>query len=504
MSFLKKPSWAATPGVPVKKDFYRRADIFYEDIIAREKEEEEEEEEEGKGVKEEKEKKKEEDEDEEEEKALKHSRARGKTSLSREAREYDDCDLHISYEFSGDRRSRSPSQSHSQSSTKRRRLSRSESRSQSRSPDQGMQPAFTFDPEGDEGDEDLDLESLKEKTKVANTELITPISRSGISEFESRDTGNDEGDRTSAIVAQTAAVIDIRSSPEIEVVSHTGAPSTLAAVATAEREEDEDDGFDSESDDEIREIMRAAREKARRARSAGSRGTNEAGEPAAPGLEDDRVIRIYLTSPIPDTAPLLVHRRISQNLGDVRKAWCGRQQFTPEETANIFLTWKDKRVFDVTTCRALGIKDEGVPRELLDEEGFMPDESVIYVHMIAYTPELWEAYIKKKRSYLEDDYESKEGEEEEEEEEDKEEEGEEISEPKMKQIDIRTPGMPTFTTKITDDTQVAIAIQAFKRARDLSETSKVTLYFDGDALQPEHDFQAYDIEDHDMIDARVQ
>jgi hypothetical protein len=35
--------------------------------------------------------------------------------------------------------------------------------------------------------------------------------------------------------------------------------------------------------------------------------------------------------------------------------WCLRQAFTAEESKNIVLTWKGKQLFDVTSCKSLGI-----------------------------------------------------------------------------------------------------------------------------------------------------
>ncbi|KAI5302006.1 hypothetical protein KEM56_001144, partial [Ascosphaera pollenicola] len=358
--------------------------------------------------------------------------------------------------------------------------------------------AFTFDPESQE----FDLESILKQTKVANPELTTSRPQSGVV-YEPQDEEEEEpvengigvtdagafGDAGAAVAEDSGVVISIPSSPE-----------AVADTATAPLDDDEDDlGLESESDEDLKALIRNASRRVKRERSAGSPyGDNATGEPTPSEPDEERILRIYLTSHIPNTTPLLVTCRMANNLGALRKAWCERNELSPEMTASVFLTWKNKRVFDSTTCRSLGIKsNEPVPQELYEAEDmdFTPDENTIYAHMLAYTPELWEAHVKKKRRQQEGDFDD----------DDDEEDCEPEPEPEdTKEIEIRAAGMPTFTMKITAASRVADAVQAFKKARGLAETANLVLLFDGDILQPEDEFQAHDIEDHDMIDARVQ
>lgn len=69
----------------------------------------------------------------------------------------------------------------------------------------------------------------------------------------------------------------------------------------------------------------------------------------------DPVISILITSSIPDTAPLIVHRKMSQRLKEVRVAWCQKQGFDAATTSTVFLTWRKRRLFDFTTCKGLGL-----------------------------------------------------------------------------------------------------------------------------------------------------
>jgi len=72
------------------------------------------------------------------------------------------------------------------------------------------------------------------------------------------------------------------------------------------------------------------------------------------------VLSLLIHSPLPDTTPLMVKRRLNQRLKEVRVAWIKKQQGVGALPADldmttIFLTWRDKRLFDFTTCKSLGV-----------------------------------------------------------------------------------------------------------------------------------------------------
>jgi hypothetical protein len=71
--------------------------------------------------------------------------------------------------------------------------------------------------------------------------------------------------------------------------------------------------------------------------------------------QDDPIIQVLVNSRIPSTLPLLVRRKYTQNLRDIRIAWCQRQGFDEKRTEDIFFTYRGHRVFDVATCKSLGI-----------------------------------------------------------------------------------------------------------------------------------------------------
>ena len=169
------------------------------------------------------------------------------------------------------------------------------------------------------------------------------------------------------------------------------------------------------SDEEFPELARKARDKARRTRLESDIACSNL---AAPLMSEDResfqrsqsilqspsppeaVIQILITSRIHNTNPLIVNRRVSQRLKDVRLAWCQRQGFAPEFIPTVFLTWRGKRVFDVTTCKSLGIAVDQYGNVLLKGQKDIMGEEDRQIHMEAMTDEILEEYKKAKRGVI--------------------------------------------------------------------------------------------------------
>ena len=167
------------------------------------------------------------------------------------------------------------------------------------------------------------------------------------------------------------------------------------------------------SDEEFPELARQAREKARRKRleedvvsiSANPQdGQTSLHQPVPPTSLPDPILQILITSDINNTTPLIVSRRLSQRMKDVRLAWAKRQNFTTEFTDTVCLTWRGKRVFDVTTCKSLGITVDAVGRISTRAGSWEGDKG--QVHMEAMTTKMLEAYKESKRNEAssQDDY----------------------------------------------------------------------------------------------------
>ena len=121
-------------------------------------------------------------------------------------------------------------------------------------------------------------------------------------------------------------------------------------------------------------------------------------------------IFILIDPRIPGTKQLLVKRYYKDNLRLVRKTWCEKQGFTPEQTKSVILTWRGRRAFDVANCKSLGIElDEyGEPVIRAGQKGY--DESGSKIVLEATTEELLEqdknAAAEAAKRKVEEDWES--------------------------------------------------------------------------------------------------
>lgn len=181
----------------------------------------------------------------------------------------------------------------------------------------------------------------------------------------------------------------------------------------------EEDEFPA-SDDEYAELARKARERARRKRleddiisttqkqtpsvepNSHSQRAIPFHQPMPACAQPDPEVHILITSPLENTGPLIIKRKLSQRLKDVRVTWCQYQHFTADMISTVFLTWRGKRLFDVTSCKSLGIA--------VDEEGNVSSkgetrlfgEEEQNVHMEAMTSELLEERKKAKNRKTEE------------------------------------------------------------------------------------------------------
>ncbi|KAK7542514.1 uncharacterized protein J3D65DRAFT_614054 [Phyllosticta citribraziliensis] len=205
-------------------------------------------------------------------------------------------------------------------------------------------------------------------------------------------------------------VIDLDDSDTAEDASLGGTKEDIPAKPV-----DPDDDID-ESDLEIREMIRQSRRKKRLAEEQRARAT----PPAASGLErqgsasslglgtpqspsqPDPPVQLFIQPRIPNTKPLLVTRRLSQRLQEVREAWCRIQEFDEEMTRTVFLTYRGIQLYDVNTLKSLGLSlnSEGqlVNKYLKHSD---PEEDANKIALIATTKEIHEAEKEESRRMTE-------------------------------------------------------------------------------------------------------
>lgn len=125
----------------------------------------------------------------------------------------------------------------------------------------------------------------------------------------------------------------------------------------------------------------------------------------------DPVLQILVSSSIPNTSPLLVRRKLSQRLKEVRNVWCERQGFDADFSSKIFLTYKTRKLYDVTTCRSLGLQVSPEGRVINEEAEARRKEARLWgggsddkdnpeddgrVHIVAVTEEEFERQKREK------------------------------------------------------------------------------------------------------------
>ena len=220
-----------------------------------------------------------------------------------------------------------------------------------------------------------------------------------------------------------SAIIDLETEDGDDEADTKEADNDIEVTAFKASNPQPEDDFPA-SDEEYPELARQARDKARRKRlekevasmvpeslpTFGDRDIQQqqshhlSPEPLLPLPPLDPVVQILITSRIPNTEPLIVSRRISQRLKDVRITWCQRQAFPPDMIPTVFLTWRGKRLFDVTTCKSLGIAVDPDGNILLKGQKDIMGEEDRRIHMEAMTDEILEQYKRaKQRDVTRDD-----------------------------------------------------------------------------------------------------
>jgi hypothetical protein len=126
---------------------------------------------------------------------------------------------------------------------------------------------------------------------------------------------------------------------------------------------------EDESDEELAALARQARQRRLQRTHAATPDTTKSPTPreAASGSPHvgpqtaslpDPPVMILVYSQIANTNPLKVYRKLSQNLREIRLAWCKRQGFNDSFTDNVFLIHRMRKVYDVTTCKSLGLETD--------------------------------------------------------------------------------------------------------------------------------------------------
>lgn len=226
------------------------------------------------------------------------------------------------------------------------------------------------------------------KVKSKDTARKTSIQASAGSEsFAIAPTPQKSRPRKETVIELLDDSDDDAQSVSFNNATHDITPSNATSLEpTPAAEADPDADLDYYSDPEMREFARQAREKRRR----------EERERTENGVHDPTV-KLLITSPLPGTVPLIVSRKLSQNLQAVREAWLSKQPLDPSIASRIFFAFKLRKVYDVTTVRSLGIKVDSYGRIMTNGPfANTDDEHAEKIHIEAVTDEAWQELKAKK------------------------------------------------------------------------------------------------------------
>ncbi|TVY23508.1 hypothetical protein LHYA1_G007313 [Lachnellula hyalina] len=211
----------------------------------------------------------------------------------------------------------------------------------------------------------------------------------------------------------------------------------------------------------------------------------------------DPIIEILVSSQIDGTRPLLVKRKVSQRLRELRLAWCDYQTNDGQKMASeiqdsIFLTWKGKRLYDVTNCKSLNLNIDSSGKISSQGEGVDNGR----VHLEAWTEDIFKAYQKKQAAKLQREQDGL-GEDEEEVIE------EQVVVKRMRLIlKSRELGETKMTVKPT--TLIQKLINAFRQDKEVAEDQEVSLQVDGEKLDPEEKIEDTELENMDVVEVHIR
>ncbi|KAK3710286.1 hypothetical protein LTR37_010352 [Vermiconidia calcicola] len=227
----------------------------------------------------------------------------------------------------------------------------------------------------------------------------------------------------------------------------------------------------------------------------------DTGQRSMPTPPPDPVVSLLISSPIPDTNPLIVQRKLSQRIQEIRIAWCEKQHFSGEFTKDVFLIHRMRKIYDVTTCKSLGLEVDSWGNIVM--KGSEGREGVEKVHLEAVTDDIFRemkaerARESKRRSgELPPEEDAGVG---------AANGGETIQPPEeiLIRVVLKAKGKKDFKLKVRPTTPFSKLIAAYRKTFQLDSGQSVSLEFDGERLNPDDEVQSTEISDMDCLDVHV-
>jgi hypothetical protein len=227
---------------------------------------------------------------------------------------------------------------------------------------------------------------------------------------------------------------------------------------------------------------------------------------------DDPVVRILITSEIPNSNSLIVHRKMSQGLRDVRLEWCRRQDIPTEAQSSVYFTWRGRRLFDVTTCKSLGVKAKksstssthgilGIGDDPVSEDA---EQELLQIHVVATTENADLLHRPGPTMSIDpgagntnattnnpSEASPNPGE-------------DQQNQNQLLKLILRSPDLDDLKIKARPKTLVSKLISAFREKHMIASDQDLLIHFDGDRLDPDTSLQEHDIDDLDMLEIQVK
>ncbi|RVX74000.1 hypothetical protein B0A52_02890 [Exophiala mesophila] len=236
--------------------------------------------------------------------------------------------------------------------------------------------------------------------------------------------------------------------------------------------------------------------------------------------EDDPEIKLYIKSAIPSTKDLIVKRKTSQPLKQVREFWCKTNSVDPKTASQVFFTWNGTRLFDSTTMRGIiqklkadhARKNRSFSQDLVDlykdsDDQIIQDPSRGQIMIEALTHDIFEQRQRDKEKRARQRAEGIEASDEYEGEAQGASEAAAAEEEKMRtsiRIRLVARDLDPLTLNVRPHTSVRKIMQGYAVQMGLDKGATAWLVFDGERLDPESTAEDVGFENEDEIEVHVR
>ena len=433
------------------------------------------------------------------------------------------------------------------------RSERQKSKEESESPESKRRRISTEADTGNERDSDGEQ---KKKTRAKPVRRSTPTKNTTLKDGMDRSKSAQDSPRRRNDKACMSNLDVDGEDDEVIMLTPPKRKHTTLKKSTPKSKDDLDEDLSAEEDEYLRELKAKAREKARLQREQGlttsmtpstplSRGSSAAVEDAiprsgplaqeqsgplpsasilgravlahaiAPPPEDDPEIKILIQSEIPGAKSIIVKRKASQSLQQVKEFWCRKFDLSEAVSREVFLTWRGTRLFDSTTMRGIirGLKKDSYQKQrsvsvnLDDDDGGFDerttkDPSGGNIMLEAMTQEIYDRRAREKERHQRQQAE-----------EETEEDGAQADQPGPAAPDkdsgsiiirLVAKNLEPMQLRVRPHTTVGKIMRGFGATRKIEEEKTAWLIHEGERLEPDMTVEEVGFEDEEQVEVSIR